>query len=228
MKARVRLDWAKKPSNKEWEVNKSPERLDEMYFRLLGPGGEKLLPEELKWLAVTHKSFDYGRRGFNDKLALLGRFTMVMEAAKLTVGKAPMRHEPDEYQRSPFQDAHLASVDNLSLEGPKQIVGIENIYDVALRVGLLSVMRWKPRLPENLDSSGVKAVLTGGIMAIMGALNLQHGSVVASKLIWERVMINTPREKENSESTETLKSTDESESTNKSESANTFESTNQF
>lgn len=31
-----------------------------------------MLSEEIKWLAVTHKSFDQGRRGYNDRLALLG------------------------------------------------------------------------------------------------------------------------------------------------------------
>lgn len=31
-----------------------------------------MLTDEVKWLAVTHKSFDHGRRGFNDRLAFLG------------------------------------------------------------------------------------------------------------------------------------------------------------
>ena len=73
MKARFQLDHAKKSSNKVWSVNNNPERLDEMYVRLLGPRGDKVLPEELKWLSVTHKSFDQGRRGFNDRLALMGK-----------------------------------------------------------------------------------------------------------------------------------------------------------
>lgn len=72
MKAPIQMDVAKKQSNKVWAVNSNPEILDAMFNRLLGPGGSKLLPEELKWLAVTHKSFDYGRRGFNDRLALMG------------------------------------------------------------------------------------------------------------------------------------------------------------
>ena len=54
-------------------TNTSSEVLDEFYVRLLGPGGDKMLSDELKWLAVTHKSFDQGRRGFNDRLAFLGR-----------------------------------------------------------------------------------------------------------------------------------------------------------
>lgn len=74
MKAPLQLDFAKNPHNKVWTVNNDPKKLDEVYERLLGQGGSRLLPEELKWLAVTHKSFDQGRRGFNDRLALLGTF----------------------------------------------------------------------------------------------------------------------------------------------------------
>jgi hypothetical protein len=39
---------------------------------MLGPGGDKVLGDEVKWLAVTHKSFQHGKQGFNDRLAYLG------------------------------------------------------------------------------------------------------------------------------------------------------------
>jgi len=55
-----------------WECNSDPVKLDQFYIRFLGPGGENVLSEEVKWLAITHKSFDQGRRGFNDRLAFLG------------------------------------------------------------------------------------------------------------------------------------------------------------
>ena len=54
-------------------VNKDPELLDTAYTSFLGKNGDTILPEEIKWLAVTHKSFDHARRGFNDKLAFLGK-----------------------------------------------------------------------------------------------------------------------------------------------------------
>jgi len=31
-----------------------------------------MLSEEVKWLAITHRSFDQGRRGFNDRLTNMG------------------------------------------------------------------------------------------------------------------------------------------------------------
>ena len=55
-----------------WKCNDDPAILDAMYNRFLGPTGEKMLPDEVKWLAITHKSFDYGRRGFNTRLAYYG------------------------------------------------------------------------------------------------------------------------------------------------------------
>lgn len=57
----------------EFPINSDPKVLDEFYIRMLGKDGEKVLSDELKWLAVTHKSFDQGRRGFNDRLAFLGK-----------------------------------------------------------------------------------------------------------------------------------------------------------
>lgn len=56
-------------------VNEDPAVLDEAYRKMLGHDGDQMLPEELKWLAVTHKSFDHARRGFNDRLAFLGMDT---------------------------------------------------------------------------------------------------------------------------------------------------------
>ena len=58
--------------NNEFYVNEDPEKLDRVLKGVLGKGGDKLLTEEAKWLAVTHKSFDHGRRGYNDRLGYLG------------------------------------------------------------------------------------------------------------------------------------------------------------
>ena len=63
-----------RPANNNFVVNNDPKRLDDVYVRMLGKDGDKMLSDEVKWLAVTHKSFDHGRRGFNDRLALLGTY----------------------------------------------------------------------------------------------------------------------------------------------------------
>ena len=57
-----------------WECNSDMAVLDRFYIKFLGLGGDTVLSEEIKWLAVTHKSFDQGRRGFNDRLAFFGAY----------------------------------------------------------------------------------------------------------------------------------------------------------
>lgn len=58
--------------NNEYKVNESQQRLDEVFQNVLGGNGHRMLPKEIMWLAVTHKSFDHGRRGYNDRLAFFG------------------------------------------------------------------------------------------------------------------------------------------------------------
>ena len=59
-------------SEHHFPVNNDPERLDRVLARILGQDGDQMLTDQVKWLAVTHKSFDHGKRGFNDRLAFLG------------------------------------------------------------------------------------------------------------------------------------------------------------
>ena len=70
MKAPYRM--RPEPSNNTFIVNEDPYTLDKAYKRLLGANGDKILSEERKWQAVTHKSFDQGRRGHNEILACYG------------------------------------------------------------------------------------------------------------------------------------------------------------
>jgi len=72
MKAPFSINIPKDPKRTIWKVNEDPEKLDRFYERLLGRDLARNLPDELKWLAVTHKSFDNGRRGFNTRLAFYG------------------------------------------------------------------------------------------------------------------------------------------------------------
>src|SRR5262249_23217153 len=73
MKAPFTINTPKNPMRSIWSVNEDPEKLDLVYERILGQELTRALPDELKWLAVTHKSFDQGRRGFNTKLAFYGK-----------------------------------------------------------------------------------------------------------------------------------------------------------
>lgn len=63
----------RRPAKQEaFYVNESPTKLNKVYDKILGRDGWRTLTEETRWLAVTHKSFDQGRRGFNARLSYIG------------------------------------------------------------------------------------------------------------------------------------------------------------
>jgi large subunit ribosomal protein L15 len=69
-----------KDPDKAWTCNEDPAKLDKFYNKFLGRGGDSVLTDEIKWQAITHKSFDQGRRGFNDRLAFFGESLLAWEA----------------------------------------------------------------------------------------------------------------------------------------------------
>ncbi|TPX13496.1 uncharacterized protein E0L32_005967 [Thyridium curvatum] len=190
MKAPFSINVVKDPKRQIWKVNEDPEKLERMYERLLGKDVAQLLPDELKWLAVTHKSFDGGRRGFNTRLAFFGRQIIALEATRSILASpatADAKLE-DPYGREPFEHPALANVDKLAVHQPQDLVSKEKLSQLAADVGLHSVLRWKPRLPENLQSSGLTVVLTTTMFAIVGAVSLQTGAEVASRVVRERIL----------------------------------------
>lgn len=85
--------------------------------------------------------------GVNGILTILGRMTLIMETTKTIVAKDPMGAPKidDGFEREPFMHPNLQSVDNLSVAGPKDIAGKDNLSGLAAEVGLIDVVRWKPR-----------------------------------------------------------------------------------
>ncbi|KAJ4418479.1 hypothetical protein N0V82_005559 [Gnomoniopsis sp. IMI 355080] len=185
-----KLKEAKNPANSIWHVNEDPAKLDEFYERFLGRNGSRMLPEELRWLAVTHKSFDYGRRGFNTKLAFFGRQVLVLETMN-GIMTQPNEVEPffqDPWYREHFRSPALANVDKLSKQRPHDYVSIEGLAKVGLRTQLDQVMRWKPKNTSNLSESGIDVALCTTLFAIVGAVSMQHGGEVASRVAREKVL----------------------------------------
>lgn len=154
-------------------VNTDPALLDQFYVRMLGNGGDKLLNDELKWLTVTHKSFDQGRRGFNDRLAFLGMgkeslwfycfVTTRRSHRNISLGKrivqlqaslalvqnpenAPTTNPPkDKYGREPFVHPALQGLNNLSLNTKSFLTDRAKVAELAQKYDMPRVLRWNPR-----------------------------------------------------------------------------------
>ncbi|KAL5117389.1 hypothetical protein ACEQ8H_004705 [Pleosporales sp. CAS-2024a] len=165
----------------EFKVNADPRRLDDAYRRMLGPSGDKMLSEEVKWLAVTHKSFDHGRRGFNDRLAYLGRRIVELQTSHALIN-SPQDAQPeyDEYGRQPFRHPALNGLQGLSEEAESKVLDQVRLAQLAERYGLDKA--------DNLQGSGIESVVMTSLYAIVGALALEQGGEVANKVVQDKIL----------------------------------------
>jgi len=154
----------------DYAVNKDPAKLDRVYNKMLGQGGDRMLTDEVKWLAVTHKSFDHGRRGYNDRLAFLGMYwsSRLLSFKKTSLLIEPsigrrifelqtslaLVHEvsanaitptPDQYGREPFSHPALQGLNGLTENTKAMVTEKRRLSQLAERYGLDGVLRWKPK-----------------------------------------------------------------------------------
>ncbi|KAG9228791.1 ribonuclease-III-like-domain-containing protein [Amylocarpus encephaloides] len=182
--------WKPTDPKKAWNCNSDPAILDRFYASFLGPGGESVLTEEIKWLAITHKSFDQGRRGFNDRLAFFGRRILTMQANLAMVHSAskPKPRNPPTDGRQPVTHPALEGLAKLEEVPLSDILSRARIANLATSTGMRDIIRWQPRLVDNLGSSGVEVVLNGCVYAIIGAISLQRGGEVAGEITREKIL----------------------------------------
>ncbi|TKA29532.1 hypothetical protein B0A50_03545 [Salinomyces thailandicus] len=180
-----------KPLGPVWRVNDKQEPLDEMYDRLIGRVGESaakeqglkgsrgrdMLAEDVKWLAITHKSFDHGRQGFNDRLAFLGKRILDLQTSL-----ALLRHPPSPANPTTATPPAPTLPPTYLHLSPPRIAALAQTY------GLDKVVRWKPKKAVNLKGSGLETVLAHTVCSVIGALALQRGGEVAARVVRERVL----------------------------------------
>ncbi|POS83569.1 hypothetical protein EPUL_003260 [Erysiphe pulchra] len=179
--------------NKIWECNSDPKKLDCFYKNFLGPGGDKLLSDEVKWLAITHKSFEQGARGFNDRLAFLGRRILNLQT-NLMLFSTPVVNQSESLAgiesegRVPFEHPALGGLKNL-FDPPLTIVlSKDRLASFATSVGMRSIIRWYPRMINDLDASGIETVLVTSLYAIVGAVALEKGGEVSSDIAKNNIL----------------------------------------
>lgn len=180
--------------NNDFAVNEDPRLLDTTYIHVLGNEGDKMLTEEVKWLAVTHKSFDHGRMGYNDRLSFLGKRIVELQAslALITTGLRfrPTQSEPqpDPYGRIPAPHPALEGIEALTDKSQQGVLNVRRMGKLGIQYGLNSVVRWKPKNVDNLNASGQHLVIGQALYAIVGAVALQRGGEVANRVVNERIL----------------------------------------
>ncbi|KAH8731764.1 RNase III domain-containing protein [Phaeosphaeriaceae sp. PMI808] len=180
-----------------FQVNEDPRLLDYTYIRMLGPAGDKMLSEETKWIAVTHKSFDHGRRGFNDRLAYLGRRIVELQTSQALMHSPQENQWPrdkedkpkkDEFGRRPFLHPALNPLQGLTDEAEAIVLNKTRLSQIAEGYGLDKVTRWTPKRADDLQGSGVDSVLMTSLYAIVGAVALERGGEVANKVVQHKIL----------------------------------------
>ncbi|KAJ9617207.1 hypothetical protein H2200_000928 [Cladophialophora chaetospira] len=176
------------------KINKDQRKLDEFYNKFLGRDGHKMLSEETKWLAVTNKSFDAGRRGFNDRLAFFGKRILELQCSLGLISVAdtshPMKIEDlDPHGREPFRHPATESIECLLGGAHHWFTSHKQLANLAEQYGLPEVVRWHPRDPERLQASGSELVYAQAILSIIGALALEQGGAVANRIAMEKVLM---------------------------------------
>jgi len=179
-------------------VNDDPHKLDAMYTKLFGR--EMELPDEVKWQAITHKSFDHGRQPFNSKLRFLGKRMLQMHvsfhllSSPPKVPKTPKRTiykslEGEVYQDpEPFVHEDYKSLLNVERTAVDAALDEASLMPLIQETGLVEVMRWKPAETNDLERSGQRVVAVECLYAIVGAVALQKGGDVAGQFIRTRIL----------------------------------------
>ncbi|KAL7271583.1 hypothetical protein RUND412_005642 [Rhizina undulata] len=184
---------------KPFKVNDDSAKLDAMYERLLG--GRVGLKDEVKWQAVTHKSFDHGRQPFNEKLSFLGKRIVYFHASVqlLNGSKTAPASTPTaaaEYKSlegvpyltpEPFTHENYRSLDSITNQNVKALVDSANLEQFTRLVGIQGVMRWQPANERELWRSGLDKIAIECLFAIVGAVALQKGGDVAGRLVTDRI-----------------------------------------
>ncbi|KAF8541591.1 ribonuclease-III-like-domain-containing protein, partial [Trichophaea hybrida] len=183
---------------KHFAVNDDPKVLDAMYAKLFGK--ELGLPGDVKWQAVTHKSFDHGRQPFNSKLRFLGKRLLQMQASFHLLSSQPKptkEPKPSIYKSlegaqyknpEPFTHEDYQNIDAVTRPNIDAAISEEVLMPIIRRSGLASTMRWKPADDTDLTRSGEAGIAIDCLHAIIGAVALQKGGDVAVQFIRETIL----------------------------------------
>lgn len=144
---------------------------------------------------MTHKSFVQGARGFNEKLAFYGKRIVELQAS-LALFNDPARPQlpaMDSEEDGPVIGptttyTALEGLENITTEAKAQSIPEAELSKLARSYGLNKVVRWLPLNTTNLGRSGIEGVHAVTLYAIIGALALQKGGLVATTVVQERIL----------------------------------------
>ncbi|ODQ65573.1 hypothetical protein NADFUDRAFT_82603 [Nadsonia fulvescens var. elongata DSM 6958] len=145
-------------------------------------GSEFALPDSLALQVLTHKSFQHGFKGYNEKLALIGD-----KLLKVHIDSYAIQQESTNVTR-----VNQINFDCLGSPMNKFLSNTNVLGEFALRHGLTDSIYWKCRL-DNLGQSspadsGLYSVAEKTMTAIVGAISLHHGGAKAAQFVNQKLL----------------------------------------
>ncbi|ANB13806.1 mitochondrial 54S ribosomal protein YmL15 [Sugiyamaella lignohabitans] len=148
-------------------------------------GEEYSLPDPVILQTITHKSFAHGKKPYNEKLAILGKEFLRLQASHYAVSQTN-------------DNPHAINKHNFDIS-PQPIEVLSSsvaLHEVCKKTGIHKNIFWKKRISENtstgqeLDAkfTGEQSVFARSIHALIGAILLRHGEPKARKFISEKLL----------------------------------------
>lgn len=158
-----------------YKVNEEFGLVRQLYGRLCGK--EDILEESVAWQAITLKSYNHGRSPYNEWLALFGKRFMNVELVEYLMNRDTGSPNALNGKNMDALGSHIV-VSTLTAE---------KITPIARDSGLLRVMRWIPRDPDDLPVSGEGRVALDCLHAIVGAVAMKKGYETAREIVAQRI-----------------------------------------
>lgn len=87
-----------------------------------------------------------------------------------------------------FRHPALEGLENITVFAKANVLDKTRLARLASSYGVDKVVRWKPKKSDNLQGSGVEAVLAHTMYSVVGALALQRGGGVTVNVVKERIL----------------------------------------
>ncbi|KAI5280935.1 hypothetical protein KEM54_003480, partial [Ascosphaera aggregata] len=118
-----------------------------------------------------------------------GKHIVGLQATLTQLEHGPRRKpQQDQYGREPFAHPALEGVEILADNFRERRLHSRRVGELAQRYGLHEVLRWLPWVPDNMALSGQNLILTHTLYAIVGAVALEKGGLVANQVAREKIL----------------------------------------
>lgn len=142
-------------------------------------GDRYQLNDDLILQSLTHKSFAHGKKPYNEKLAILGKELLRLEASFFAVSQQSSGSNGSRVGHANF---------DISPNTLEVLCSVTAIAEVSKRAGIANSIFWKKRAEIAAEKSGEITVQAKSIVALIGAILVTQGQAKACDFIRTKLL----------------------------------------